>query len=124
MFFNLRSLIDEITICCFSRSEISIFIRASRSTTSKEDDTKNFTPCFLNSCSLLISFFSKFWAVFVGTSLIDLDLDYDEMTFPVIPSTYFLSSLDKRVLSMLVTKTSGLEDKITFFVVTSSDALK
>ena len=42
MLVNLRSLIDEIIICCFSRSEISILIRASLSTTSKEDDTRNF----------------------------------------------------------------------------------
>ena len=124
MLVNLRSLIDEITICFFSRSEISILTRASLSTICKEDETRNFTPCVLNSCSLPISFFSKLWTVFVGTSLMDFDLDNEDITFPVIPSTYFLSSSDKRELSMLETKTSGFEDITRFFVVTSSDVLK
>ena len=54
----------------------------------------------------------------------DLDLDNEDITFPVIPSTYFLSSSDKRELSMLETKTSGFEEITLFFVVTSSDVLK
>ena len=124
MLVNLRSLMDEITICFFSRSEISILTRASSSTICKEDETRNFIPCVLNSCSLLISFFSKLWTVFVGTSLMDLDLDNEDITFLVIPSTYFLSSSDKRELSMLETKTSGFEEITHFFVVTSSDVLK
>ena len=44
----------------------------------------------------------------------DLDLDSEDITFPVIPSTYFLSSSDKRELSMLETKTSGFEEITPF----------
>ena len=53
----------------------------------------------------------------------DLDLDNEDITFPVIPSTYFLLSSDKRELSMLETKTSGFEEITPFFVVSSSDAV-